>query len=245
MSACAVVGCRVRGAHGETCPGGECQGCVPRRAMPGCSVCDVCEDRAWEACQTIARTWAATEAQLTAPVTHGEPVKSSRSPGLDLNPRTVEARQRIATEVAFWAHVLTDAASTLRPRGDDVPALARFLGSNLRHLTRHHDEGVAGAFAGEIRALGRLAVRTAYPKGARLFEPGIPCVEHGTDDRGVRVVCVGTYGAWVWEGMGLLPDLRCSEDQTHVLTPEGFRRLGRAASKLGEVFGVSVTLRGA
>lgn len=218
----------------------------PRPADRGSPICHDCADRAASNLQDVARDWPATEAQLTAPDrgNDGTGVKSARNPGIDLNPRVVEARADITHTLTFWAHLLLDENQTLpRPR-QDVPGLARFVGTNLRHLTHHHDHGLAVSIIEDAHRLARLARSTAYPKGARRYEPGIPCVEHDTDDTGARVPCPGEYGAWVWDGMGHVPDLECSADREHVLTPAGFRRLGRyvrstagAARLAGELSG--------
>lgn len=268
---CQADGCRIRARHWSDCADDTCAGCIPRQAMPGAAVCEVCEDRAWKACQDIAAKWDDTAEQLTRSMPHGEPVKASREPGLDLNPNAVERRALVRTTVHTWGLTLLEVAPTLdgrdalkaararleaivrdpRRHGEirgarvafrrarahvrsveawDTPWLAGWLGSNIRHLTAHHDEREAVAFVDEITRMGAVVRSLAAPKGARTYAPGIPCVEHGTDDQGQRVPCAGTYEARVWDGMGVVPDLRCTVDGSHVLTPAGFRRLGRRVS---------------
>lgn len=207
----------------------------PRRAERGSPICRECEDRAWDDAQTIARVYPSTEAQLTAPVKGGDGtgIRGARQPGLDLNPRVVEARADITNTLTFWTHLLIDEHPTLTTPGNDPSAMARFIGANLRHLTHHHDDGIALSIVEDTRRLARLVVSVAYPKGARRYEPGIPCVEHDTNDLGERVPCAGEYGAWVWDGMGQIPDLTCNADATHVLTPAGFRTLGRTVLHMG------------
>ncbi|HEY9250567.1 MAG TPA: hypothetical protein VIO38_15615 [Rariglobus sp.] len=218
----------------------------PRRAMRGAPMCEACEDRAWSDLQTVARVWPDTEAQLTAPNKGGDGtgVRSARAPGIDLNPRVVEARKDITNTLTFWVHLLIDEHETLQLHGTDPSAMARFIGSNVRHLTHHHDEGIALSIVEDAHRLARLVIATAYPKGARRYEPGIPCVEHATSDMGERVPCAGEYGAWVWDGMGYVPDLECSLDRGHVLTPDGFRRLGRTVLRMGATTNLANAISG-
>ena len=267
---CAVDGCRSTGRHLTECQDVACRGCHPRRAEPGLAICLTCEQRAWDACQAIARLWPETEAALTRSSRRGEPVKASREPGLDLDPHAVEHRAIVRTTVLVWARTLLEVAPSLDGRDalkgarvrlehairtdrDDVrPArigykrakayvrhlescevdwLASWLGTNLRHLTRHNDQREAVAFVEEVTRDARVLRSLAEPLGARKYAPGIPCVEHLTDAMGQRVPCGGSYEARVWDGMGVVPDLRCTVDGTHILTPAGFRRLGRALNK--------------
>jgi len=197
--------------------------------MRGAPVCDVCEERAYDDLQAIARCWPGTEAMLTAPNKGGDGtgVRSTKNPGIDLNEKTVAARVDITNTLTFWVHLLIEEHPTLTaPRGE-ADTLARFIGTNLRHLTRHHDHGLAVSIIEDARRLSKLCKRIAYPTGARRYEPGIPCVEHDTNDLGERIPCPGEYGAWVWDGMNHRPDLTCNADPTHVIEPSGFKRLAR------------------
>jgi hypothetical protein len=206
------------------CQSEHCRPNNPRQAQRGSALCEKCEDRAWDDLQVVARVWPDTEVQLMGAVKGGDGsgVRAVKDPGLSLNPRVVEARQDITNTLLFWAHLLLDERRTLTAPKGEADALARFVGANLAHLTHHHDQGIAVSIAEDARRLAKLARRTAYPSGARLFKPGVPCTEHTTNDLGERIPCPGEYQAWVIEGNGL-PELACTEDQTHTLSPTGFK----------------------
>ena len=73
-----------------------------------------------------------------------------------------------------------------------------------------------------------LAERAAYPSGRRWIPLHIACLEHGTSDKGERVVCPGQYRALLDpEKPGLIPDMVCEADPTHRISPLDWQRAAR------------------
>lgn len=216
---CAVEGCRKDGP--------------PRQALPGSSVCVCCEDRSWDNWRTVTVLWPDLELALAAQGAGGEHVSGTKTPALVINVGVVEARARIRELTRFWVHVLIETTDTLVPPTGDADQLASFLGTNMRHLTRHPDPGITLGYLEDAREAAGLARRHVQQTGRRTYKPGIPCVEHGTDEHGQRVPCGGEYVAKVQDGMGYVPDLVCTVDSGHVMTPGGFRTLGRSMDKGG------------
>ena len=195
----------------------QVENCKPRQTIPGTQICQHHEDKAWDACQAIAKTWPQTQHQLTHPPTHGDKIRFTPQPGLSLNQWILNARTETQRTLWYWTAQLIHYAPTLRVKGDtnDPPTLARFLGTNITHLTRR-DFGPA--FTTQITHTARLCAKAAHPYTNRNYRPGIPCNEND---------CAGQYTAQLWDGMGYLPDLQCTHDPSHVLTPAQFRRLGK------------------
>lgn len=111
--------------------------------------------------------------------------------------------------------------------------LAGFVATNLRTITHGQDEWLAVGIAVDARTIAGNARANVAPSGRRTYKPGIPCTEHSTDEHGQRIPCQGEYQAKVTDGMGYVPDLVCSVDAGHVMTPGGFRTLGRVMDKGG------------
>lgn len=208
----------------------------PRRAN-GWPLCEVCEERVAENLRDIAEVWPDTEEALRVPeMVGGEKVSGSATIGLPLNEAVADARREALTTLAYWAQVVVQEAQTLTAPPFDlehVGGLATWLSVHYRRLTRNYDEGVCISISADAHRLRSDLRRAAYPSGARRFpgrhERQLPCVEHGVNDQGERVQCPGTYFTYIVRGMDGFPDLRCSEDETHIMTPLGFRRLGRVA----------------
>lgn len=208
----------------------------PRRAMPAYAICGVCEERCWENLHWIADHWADLEEQLTAPegAADGMPrAKIRDAVGISLNPKVVALRRKVYDELRYWVQVILDENPGFTGPKDDVVAFARYLARQHRRITRHHSPGVAAALPIVAHDLRREMYPLAFPSGGRLYtpEPVIPCAEHTETDQGERVPCPGHYRAWVTDRADGIPDLTCSEDRSHVLSPAGFRRAGRQTMK--------------
>ena len=111
--------------------------------------------------------------------------------------------------------------------------LAGFVATNLRTITHGPDEWLAVGIVTDARTIAGTARGHVAPSGRHTYKPGIPCVEHTTDGHGQRVPCGGEYVARVQDGMGYVPDLVCTVNGSHVMTPGGFRTLGRSMDKGG------------
>lgn len=209
----------------------------PRRAIPGHNICDICEERCWENLHWLADHWADLEQMLTRPEHHGYdgmPRKpDSEETGIELNEAVAELRHQVDAALHHWVKViLDDGPGFTGPRSDPV-SMARYLARHHKRITR----GAKGAdFTVAVAGMRREVNRRAFPSGARLYDPEPPilCVEHGTSDTGERTPCPGHYVTWMTNRTdGTLPDLTCTVDKTHVLTPAGFRRAGRLTMQAG------------
>ena len=195
--------------------------------------CPVCIDHAREALDFIADSWAdLEEAIVQSRVSVGDPVKGSRDVGLVLNEAASNARHRATADIWAFARIVFDWAddadrSIASPSDQSIPGLARWIAN--RHLdvfTKHAGRLTAESFIGDVREIRSAVRRAAYPSGARKVETGLRCTEHGTSDQGERVECVGEMVAWVVPQAVTLPDLVCTEDNTHRLDPSTWQRAG-------------------
>lgn len=211
----------------------------PRRAMPGSPICDTCEHRAYEAWRRVATQWHQTINALTATTTSDSAgyITGGTTPELTINEHAADDRKKILTDARYWTHILLDTGRIARvPDPDDVPRMASLIATHITHLTRLHTTGPTGiphavGIVQDALACGGKMRWLVNPQPTRRFKPGIPCTEHTTSDTGERVHCPGEYTARLGEQMTGLPDLVCSEDSSHVLTPAGFRRLGRTIDR--------------
>jgi len=203
--------------------------------MPGYSICDICEERCWENLHWLADHWPDLEVMLTAGSRgpDGMPHAKSEVTGISINETVAELRRTITDTLRYWTHVILDENAGFTGTKDDAVSMARYVAGHSRRITRHHDEALAAALPIDANDMRRQMYRRAFPSGARLYipEPEIPCAEHAVSDLGERVPCTGIYRAWITDQTDGVPDLLCSEDEEHVLTPEGFRRTGRRVIK--------------
>lgn len=194
--------------------------------MPAYALCETCEERCWENLHWIADHWRDLEEQLTAPEkpADGMPRGTRDAVGINLNGNVVDARRRITDTLRYWVQVILDENPGFDGPKDHPVAMARYLAKQHRRITRHHDAGVAAGLAIDAHDLRRLAFRYGFPSGARLFQPKppIPCREEIEGE-----ACPGEYQTWVTDRMDELPDLKCSWEPTHTLSPAEFRRVGR------------------
>lgn len=208
----------------------------PRPAMRNSPVCDTCEQRAYEAWRRVATQWHQTTNALTA---NSSGDSAGRITGGDVNQLTINEhaasdRKKILTDTRYWTHVLIEEGRiTKAPAPEDVPKMASLIATHIAHLTRLPNRLQAAGIIQDALDCGRLMRWLTNPQHTRRFRPGIPCVEHTTNDQGKRIECPGEYTAKLGEQMTGLPDLTCTHDATHVLTPAGFRRLGRALNRDG------------
>lgn len=198
--------------------------------MPGYGICDICEERCWENLHWLADHWADLEDQLAAPdrPADGMPRSRSDATGIVINDKVAELRRKVHDTLRYWSQVVLDENPGFTGPKDDPVSLARYLARQHRRITRHHDAGLAAALPIDVHDLRREVFKRAFPSGARLWtpEPEIPCKETTEDGP-----CPGQYQTVVHDRMDGVPDLHCSIDRTHLLTPAEFRRVGRQTMK--------------
>ncbi|MFN2347400.1 MAG: hypothetical protein ABR616_17015 [Dermatophilaceae bacterium] len=189
---------------------------------------------------TIADRWPDLEAALSHAEkveSEGKPPKRSTSTGLRLNDLAIAARRACTDAVWFVAQVLREDFDeqgwTFAPPikvtsgHDGTPTLARWLASA-------HVEGIAGT--GRYRmaretaeevwtdiATAERATWDAIKEQPRQIDTGMPCEAHGTSELGERMPCDGRMRARLTDSM---PDLVCSVDSSHRISPDVWSRYG-------------------
>lgn len=163
----------------------------------------------------------------------GEKVSGTHTPGLVLNEHVSEVMRELTSWVHFLTRVLMEEVSVdgrpWRPASTSPADLLREIArERIGHFTEHEDEGLRLTFCDEARDMRHLAERTAYPSGRRVIPLQIPCTEHGTSEAGERIECDGWYEVLLDpERPGLIPDMVCSVDATHRVTPAEWQRATR------------------
>ena len=210
---------------------------APRRTNGQGWLCVVCVDRGRRDLCAIADAWADLEDALQRPeVSRDEQGRAKHGlieVGLPLNERASEARRKATEHVWFMVRVLDEDRAE---RGVTLPLPAdRSLPGMARWLATWHMDELARMPGGDqltlemFRDLADAATavkRAAYPSGGRRVDTDLPCEEHATSDVGDRVPCGGIMCAWVTPSMARLPDLVCSEDETHRLDPRTWQSRG-------------------
>lgn len=229
-------------ARGDGCRPQEKGG--PRRTNHSW-LCDACSDYMRADLKFIADSWADLEEALSSSE-QGDGEKGKQKHGMiavgtNLNEKAATARRQAADLMWFIVGVLRDDYDDLgrafTPPKGETPQLARWIATwHVDHLSRLTAEETAIEVAGDVATAKRAVRSAAYPSGIHWVEVGLPCEDHGTSDIGERIACDGTMRALV--GTGLIPDLVCSVDETHILEPakwerEGWRRQHRKFNPAG------------
>lgn len=136
----------------------------------------------------------------------------------------VMVERRIPTP---WANAGTHAGPWAPPTLDTGELVRHIAEERIGHFLAHKDEHLRIEFLDDAERLSSLARRTAWPSGARWLRTGIDCTEHDTSDMGERVVCRGEYRVFMLPGQEAMPNMVCSEDQEHRITPLEWQRAQR------------------
>lgn len=219
---CVAPGCRARGQHANDCPGGDCRGCLPRRAADGLRLC-------WQHArhlETDARQLAPLYDELalalagiSSPICRvsGSPDRSSRIP----NPAAIEVRGTIRAVLAAWCRLIAEGRGVELPR-DEVADMSEYVARHAHWLAAHPAAGDASA---ELRELAVRAHRIAYPDGTRVVAVG-PCPRDG---------CDGTIRAVLRASDSLLPSrIVCDANADHVWPADQWLTLGRQLRRARE-----------
>ena len=199
--------------------------------------CPVCVDRMRSQLESIAAAWPDLQDSLGAServssAEQGHQKNGGKSHGTALNERVSDAMR--AASLLVWAMtriLLDDYDEEGRvlpvPKVQDTPTLAAWLAKlHVGHFASHPGDNLALETLEDIRTAHRNVMAAAYPKGGRKVETGLPCDQHGTSTMGERVPCEGTMVAYVAPGMSWTPDLVCTVDPQHRLTPDVWQRPG-------------------
>src|SRR5690606_32624851 len=212
---CAAPHCRARGQHATDCPGGDCRGCLPRRAADGLRLCWQHVRHLETDAQRLGPLYdelALALAGISSPICRvsGSPDRSSRLP----NPAAMEARGTIRAVLAAWCRLIAEERGVELPE-DAVAAMGAYIARHAHWLAAHP---AAGEAADELRELAVRPHRIAYPDGTRVVAVG-PCP---------RGACDGTIRAVLRRGDSLLsPAIVCDQDESHVWPASEWITLGR------------------
>lgn len=193
--------------------------------------CEVCIDKLRERLHAIADAWDDLEEALIGEGgMHGEPTTGSKDVGLRLNEKAANARARATADLWAYARIVfewADENGRQLVAPPSIPGLARWIADwHLDVFVRHVGSYSALAFSDGVHELSRAVRNAAYPSGAHKVETGLRCTEHGTSEGGERVPCVGAMVAWIRPQATDLPDLVCTEDETHTIDPATWQRAG-------------------
>lgn len=217
---CGASLCRERGVHLVTCEGEPCTGCWPRRAADGLRLCWLHRDQLARNALRAGVVHAELVLQLDPSGTGGQGVVvgGTRDIGIDLNPRAVEARDRIVGVLASWAEMIADERGFARPSRHPVQT-AGFVADNATWLAAHV---TAGDAFDELRELAYgEPYRVACPSGTRVRYVG-PCPHGG---------CSGEVQAFLRLTSALTPsEVRCGDNKAHAWLPSQYLSL---AAQLG------------
>jgi hypothetical protein len=208
-------------------------------------LCDKCAEYLKADLTFIAESWPDLEdALVSSEVVEGDKGKQKHgmvSVGTNLNEKVMAARQQAADVVWFILGVLRDdfddMGRAFNPPTGGVPEMALWIATwHVDHLARTTADETSVEIVSDVASAKRKVSSAAYPTGAHWIEVGLPCDQHGTSDLGERIPCEGILRALV--GIGRMPDLVCTVDETHIVEPPvwerpGWRRVHRQFNQAG------------
>lgn len=211
----------VQCARGEDCHPGNPPGLTHSHGW----ICQHCEDRMRANLETIANQWDPLALAVTAAAAvrgeQGKQKRGGKTHGLKVSHDAIEARRRATDLVWFLIRDLLDRydeQQRVLPIPDDqgTDSLARWLSKwHVLSFTSHPSRELCLEVWHETDDVVRHVWYAVNAKPARI-DTGVPCEEHGTNDRGQRVPCAGTLIA-AQKG-DTLPGLRCDKDPSHHVT---------------------------
>lgn len=200
---CAAPLCLDRTRHTITCEPG-CPGDWPREAAPGLGLCWPHHDQLARNALRAGEVYTELLLQLSpAGGSTGPSVSGSKDVGLDLNPRAVAARDRVAGVLTAWARLIVDERG-FQPPASSPTALAPFVARSVSWLAAHP---AAGDCYDELRELAYgEPYRVAFPSGTRVRTLG-DCP---------RPECPGLIRVYLRTAESLIPaGVECTDDRSH------------------------------
>lgn len=186
--------------------------------------CPTCADKARAKLLEVANTWPMLVDALAHPDgardESGKQKHGMVSVGLVLNERVSDVMRGVGNGITFYTRVVMFERDATPPEDQSTPNLARWLATwHVDYFLTHEDEGIAAALVDDAHGYARMVRTTAFPSGAKRLETGVLCVEHATSEAGERTPCSGMLYVVTRPGVGVLPDLVCSDDDTHRVDP--------------------------
>lgn len=188
--------------------------------------------------RATAELWPELEDRLGGGGT-GDDVKIDSRPGakLPIDTHVADVMHEIQAWVTYLCRVLLDETDWKPPVELDTPGLLQDIAKwRVGHfLADDYDEMARLAFIDDAEEKHALAFKTARPSGVRRIPLHVRCMDHGTNDQGERMPCEGEYYALLLPWRSDIPDMICSEDETHRMTPLGWQRAQKKTNLAGIV----------
>lgn len=182
--------------------------------------------------RAIADTWDDLQDAATAQTRAGGggPVTGTKDHDLRVGWHALTVERDIRNDLAFTWRVLAEETTGPLRHTRPVPEQCTYLADWRAPWLAHHPD--LGPAIVEDWARNAARARTAaYPEKRRTIDVGVRCVQYADlpDDTGARVVCGGAYQVTLDPRSDLVPDLVCSADATHRISPVEWQRMGRRA----------------
>ena len=185
--------------------------------------------------RAIADLWPDLETRLgkqgTTDGTTGRTRPASKPP---IDTHVADVMAKIQDWAAFLGRTLLSETEWKPPTDITTPNLLRDIAKwRIGHFTEHEDEMLAQAIIDDAEEMHALALRTARPSGVRRVPLHVRCMEHDTNDQGERIECAGEYYALLLPWRSDVPDMVCSEDETHRMSPWQWQRAQKKTNRSG------------
>lgn len=197
----------------------------------GAHLCATCVERFRRDLERIADRWNdltdALSSSEVGPREMGRQKRGAKVVGTQLNESVSRAMKQCREVVWFAAQVIRedcdDASKDFRlPRNPTTEHLARWmLRWQVPHLTAVTAEETALEIADDLARAERATFKALDPPRWVVVTG---CTVHTTDDLGRPCACEGTL--WAKVGAGVMPDLECDMDASHVISPGTWERQG-------------------
>lgn len=217
---CVSPRCRVPGRHGESCPGGECRGCLPAWAQDGLRLCPRCTDHLGRDAVEVARLWRELGDRLVASGATGTVYAPNPHPGVALNLAAFELRREIVHVLAAWTGFVAEERGMAVPTNLAPANLAAFVARSATWLAATE---LAADAAVELADLRGRAWGAAYPEPVSIVDLG-SCPEPE---------CPGVLQARLRPADSALPSkVVCTVDAAHEWPTARWQALGRSLGRV-------------
>ena len=201
-----------------------------RPITDGAHLCAECVARVRDCLSKISERWEDLTDALASSEEGGEAGRQKGgmvSVGTNLNEAVSRARSLCSEILWFTVQVIRedfdDAGREFAPpRWRDEGDMASWLLTwQVPHLTATTARETAEEIADDLAKAEKATFRALNPSR---WVSVTNCMMHTTDATGARVLCTGVLVAKV--GTGRMPDLKCSENPDHVISPTTWERAG-------------------
>lgn len=195
----------------------------------GAHLCADCVARVRDGLSKISERWEDLTDALASSEEGGEAGRQKGgmvSVGTNLNETVSRARSLCSEILWFTVQVIRedfdDAGRKFDPPrwADEGEMAAWILQWQVPHITATTARETAEEIANDLAKAEQATWEALNPPPRWIAVTG--CTMHGTSDMGERVPCTGVLRAKV--GTGVMPDLECDADTTHVISPTTWGR---------------------